>query len=158
MFTWQTHPFSHFSTLRLYQVLKLRCDIFVVEQNCPYPELDNLDIIDDTFHVYAIDQDQPCAYARIMAPGLVYENALSLGRVLVAQSHRGSKIGHLLMDQCLTFCQQNWPNTNIKISAQAHLRKFYESHGFHTVSTPYLEDNIPHVTMLREPSLGLIAE
>lgn len=147
---WQIKKFTDFQVQALYNMLKLRVDIFVVEQNCPYPELDDKDAHADTIHVcvYA-DTNELIAYARLLPAGLSYEQ-VSIGRFLVKQTARNQGLGHQLMQRCIIEIDKVWPNSDIKIGAQEHLQAFYKQHGFLTLSEPYMEDGISHVLMLRE--------
>jgi len=133
-----------FSPLELYKVLKLRIDVFVVEQECPYEEIDNKDI--DAKHIYLKDKDHIVAYLRVLPPGLSYKEA-SIGRVLVNIKYRGKGYGRQIMKEGIECCKSHYTG-NIKISAQAYLEKFYESLGFERISKVYLEDNIPHIDMI----------
>nr|WP_275659022.1 GNAT family N-acetyltransferase [Shewanella sp. Isolate11] len=132
----------------MYQLLKCRVDIFVVEQNCPYPELDNKDDLPTTRHLLGTDEQGDIqAYARILAPGVSYADA-SIGRVLVLASARGQGIAAQLMRQAIEVSRCYWPEEHIQIGAQAHLKGFYQAQGFKQVSDIYLEDDIPHIDML----------
>lgn len=151
--TWQVKHFDDLSLNQLYDLLKLRVDVFVVEQTCYYPDLDSepnqLDRHPATIHLLGYHNDKLVAYLRILAKGQSYEDYISIGRVAIAEQARGSGLGHELMQEALTLCQQNFPNQHIKISAQEHLSNFYKQHGFEQVSNMYLEDNIPHVAMIK---------
>ncbi|MEO9655505.1 GNAT family N-acetyltransferase [Marinomonas sp.] len=149
MVTWHNHTFNELTVQRLYDLLKIRCDVFVVEQNCPYPELDGIDTLNDTQHLYALADQDAVAYARIMAPDVCYEGHVAIGRVLVTAEYRQAKLGHQLIEQAIAQANKLWPKQPIKISAQAHLANFYQRHGFEVVSSPYLEDGIEHVAMIR---------
>lgn len=155
--TWQVKPFNELSLNQLYDLLKLRIDVFVVEQTCYYPDLDSepnqLDRHKDTIHLLGYQNDSLVAYLRILAKGQSYYNYISIGRVAIAQQARGTGLGHKLMQEALKLCQQNFPNQHIKISAQEHLTKYYQQHGFEQVSTMYLEDNIPHVAMVKQVAI-----
>ncbi|KGY07190.1 GNAT family N-acetyltransferase [Vibrio sinaloensis] len=146
MITWQQLTFEQLSTTQLYQLLKLRVDVFVVEQTCPYPELDDKDHQRGVHHLLGYRNDQLVACARLLPPGISYPSA-SIGRVATKESERGSGLGHLLLQQALSSCQQLWPEQSIEIGAQEHLAKFYEKHGFVQTSPMYLEDDIPHIDM-----------
>ncbi|MDN3700891.1 GNAT family N-acetyltransferase [Vibrio artabrorum] len=149
MITWHSIPFSELSTQQLYQLLKLRVDVFVVEQTCPYPELDGKDTLAGVEHLLGYSDEELVACARLLPPGTSYNNT-SIGRVATKQSARGSGLGHQLIKQALTRCEALWPNTTIDIGAQQHLENFYASHGFKTISDMYLEDDIPHLDMRLE--------
>jgi len=146
---WQNKAFNELTTNELYDILKLRVDIFVVEQTCYYPELDNHDRHLETRHVYLYQNNNLHAYLRILPKGLTYNNYVSIGRVAIAEKMRGTGLGHQLIEQGIKISEQIYPQQAIKISAQQHLEKFYLQHGFETVSAMYLEDNIPHISMLR---------
>jgi len=149
MITWHCQTFSELSTYTLYDILKLRCDVFVVEQNCVFPDLDDLDTLEQTRHLFALQDDKVIAYARLLAEGDSYSDYSSIGRVVVAQENRRDKIGHTLMSHAIKETLNLWPNLPIKIGAQSHLEAFYQSHGFITASTPYMEDGIEHYLMTR---------
>jgi ElaA protein len=151
---WQTKTFNELSLDQLYDLLKLRSDVFVVEQCCVYPDLDSkqnqLDRHQNTIHLFGYQGDTLVAYLRILPQGQSYEDYISIGRVATAQQARGMGLGHELMTEGLKVCQQHFANQPIKISAQEHLIKFYQQHGFNQVSAMYLEDNIPHVAMVKQ--------
>ncbi|ALO35631.1 GCN5 family acetyltransferase [Colwellia sp. MT41] len=152
--TWQSKAFSELSLNQLYDVLKLRIDVFVVEQTCYYPDLDSeknlLDRHPQTLHLLGYQAEQLVAYLRILPKGQSYTSHISIGRVVIANKARGGGLGHELMKEALSLCQQYHPNEEIKISAQQHLKSYYQRHGFAQVSAMYLEDGIPHIAMLRE--------
>lgn len=145
---WQTKQFQQLNTHQLYEILKLRVDVFVVEQNCPYPELDNKDIHSETRHLTAYHNSNLFAYARILPPGLSYPE-ISIGRFAVEGTMRRKGIGFILMKKCLEETDKIWPGNDIKISAQQYLQEFYEKFGFVKISDSYLEDSIPHIAMLK---------
>jgi len=148
---WQIAKFDALSINQLYDILKLRVDVFVVEQQCYYPELDDKDRHPDTLHLFCYTQQQLHAYLRILPQGVEYTDHIALGRVVVEQSARNTGLGHQLVQQAIDLCQQYWPTVSIKISAQHHLLAYYQQHGFVSCSEMYLEDNIPHIAMLRTP-------
>lgn len=137
--------FDALSPLELYNVLRLRNAVFIVEQNCPYQDLDEKD--QATVHVLGYDKDRLVAYARILPPGTSCAEA-GIGRVLTAKSHRGLGVGQILMSRSINETRRLFPGADIRISAQAYLESFYMSFGFQRVGTNYLEDNIPHLPML----------
>jgi len=151
--TWQAKAFTELSLNQLYDVLKLRVDIFVVEQTCFYPDLDGdkekLDRHSQTIHLLGYQGEQLVAYLRILPKGQSYPDNISIGRVVIAVNARGSGLGHELMKEALLLCQQHFPLEEIKISAQQHLKSYYQDHGFAQVSEMYLEDGIPHIAMIR---------
>lgn len=140
--------FKHFSELSiddLYDILKLRAEIFVVEQNCVYNDIDNLD--KDAIHQFLRKNDELIAYSRLLKPGTRFPD-YSIGRVVVKQSERGTGLGMQMMEAAKDYILKNWNAPKIKISAQKYLQKFYEDLGFKVVTEEYLEDGIPHVGML----------
>ncbi|MEX3072067.1 GNAT family N-acetyltransferase [Vibrio alginolyticus] len=148
MLTWITLPFTQLTTLQLYELMRLRVDVFVVEQTCPYPELDGKDTLEGVYHLLGYDGDELVACARLLPTGTTYDN-VSIGRVVTKQSARGGGLGHKLLQQALAQCEALWPEQTIDIGAQEHLIQFYASHGFTVISDSYLEDGIPHVDMRR---------
>ncbi|WP_174800856.1 GNAT family N-acetyltransferase [Martelella limonii] len=128
----------------LYAILKLRVDVFVVEQDCPYPELDGKDA--DALHLRLFIEGQLAAYARLFPAA---DGPARIGRVVVASDFRGRRLGETLMREAMTACEKLSPEADIAISAQAHLARFYSSLGFVITSDEYLEDGIPHVDMVR---------
>ncbi len=148
MLTWITLPFTQLTTLQLYELMRLRVDVFVVEQNCPYSELDGKDTLNGVYHLLGYDNDELVACARLLPAGTSYDN-VSIGRVVTKQSARAAGLGHRLLEQALTQCETLWPQQTIDIGAQQHLTQFYASHGFTVISDSYLEDGIPHLDMRR---------
>lgn len=130
---------------QLYAVLQLRSEVFVVEQQCVYQDLDGLD--ECAVHVLGQTSGSLIAYARILPPGTRFAEA-SIGRVICRADLRGSGLGRRLMDRAVQQCHQLHPASDIRISAQEYLRKFYQSLGFRPDSQVYLEDGIPHLEML----------
>mgnify|MGYP005983416083 CR=1 FL=1 len=137
--------FNQLTTTEFLEIAKLRVAVFVVEQNCPYQEIDEID--QQAWHVWLTDEA-----GKIAAYGRVYgnEKVSHLGRVLVRQEQRAHHLGERLLQELLQVAMAKFPQRPIEIGAQAHLQKFYGKAGFHTVSEVYLEDDIPHVKMLRE--------
>lgn len=145
MFVYAIKAFSELSNLELYGILKLRTDIFVVEQICPYPELDGKDL--HAHHVIArLKAGDYVGTLRIFweeeTVGLC-----TIGRVAVASSHRGRNYGRIILQHAIDFCKSELKARKIHISAQAYLTKFYEEFGFEQVSEVYQEDGIDHVSM-----------
>ncbi|OOF06679.1 GNAT family N-acetyltransferase [Salinivibrio sp. MA607] len=143
---WQIVTFDALDTRTLFTLMKLRVDVFVVEQVCAYPELDALDTAPETLHLMGWLNGELAAYARVLAPGASYSGA-SIGRVIVAPAHRNGQWGHQLVRHAIQACQQHWPHDDIEIGAQTHLQRFYQTHGFSAFSDAYLEDGIPHIDM-----------
>ena len=150
MINWQLLSFTQLSTMQLYQMIKLRVDVFVVEQDCPYPELDDKDHAEGAFHLLGYDGEELVACARLLAEGISYPSAASIGRVATKESARGTGLGHELMQQALTNLESVWDDVPVQISAQEHLSQFYGEHGFVQCTEMYLEDGIPHIGMVRE--------
>lgn len=146
MITYQVKPFSTLETEELYQLLRLRNEVFVVEQHCAYQDLDNKD--QASLHVLGYhDSHGLVACARIVPPGLSYIEP-SIGRVLVRKDFRNTGEGQELMRFSIEQTQRNFPDLSIRISAQAYLEGFYQSLGFHSTQERYLEDGIPHLAMV----------
>lgn len=140
--------FKQFNDLlpgELYEILKLRSDIFVVEQNCVYNDLDGLD--KDAIHQFYKKEGEIVAYSRLLKPGTRFSE-YSIGRVVVKQSERGTGLGIEMMEAAKRHIVKEWGATKIKISAQSYLQRFYENLGFEIVTEMYLEDGIPHYGML----------
>lgn len=154
--SWQAKVFNELSLNELYDLLKLRIDVFVVEQTCYYPDLDGnngeLDRHPKTIHLLGHKDDELVAYLRILAKRQSYPEHVSIGRVLISDQARGDGLGHELMSQALSLCEKKFPGENIKISAQQHLKSYYQQHGFTQISDMYLEDGIPHIAMTRDAS------
>ncbi|WP_261817402.1 GNAT family N-acetyltransferase [Vibrio gallicus] len=148
MLQWKTLRFEQIDSHLLYQLIKLRIDVFVVEQECPYPELDNKDTLAEVRHLLGFINDELVACARLLPCGVSYPE-VSIGRVVIAKQWRKHKLGHDLMTKAVSTCLDIWPNQDIEIGAQNHLRQFYAKHGFEAFSEVYLEDDIPHVDMRR---------
>lgn len=143
---WIIKSFNELTTNELYTYLQLRVNVFVVEQSCPYPELDGYDL--DSYHLAYIEDNKVLAYARILPAGIKYQR-ISIGRVIVDQNSRGQGLAKQLMQKATEFSQKNWPNRDIQLQAQTHLKHFYGSFGFLEISEEYDEDGIPHVDMLK---------
>lgn len=136
--------FSELSVNDLYALLQLRNNVFVVEQNCPYPDTDDKD--QKAMHLLIWEGSELTAYARILSPGVSYPEA-SIGRVVTSGNHRGKGLGKILMERCIQETQNLYPQQEIVISAQAHLDKFYSDLGFKAEGEVYPEDDIPHQKM-----------
>ena len=146
---WQLKSFQQLSTIELYQIMKLRVDTFIVEQNCCYAELDNKDQLEQTLHLFHQQNNEIAAYLRLMPNMPQSPNKVIIGRVIVNKSYRQQGLGHQLMKEALQQCQQLFPQQALILSAQAHLQNYYHQHGFHKHSEIYLEDGIPHVEMIK---------
>ena len=139
-------PFADLTPGELYNILRLRSEIFVVEQNCVFLEQDNKD--QGSWHLMLMDGDRLAAYVRLLPPELSYEE-MSIGRVVTASFARGTGLGVVLMKQAIESCIKLFGNGPIRIGAQYHLKKFYESVGFQIAGEIYDEDGIDHAEMLR---------
>ncbi len=133
----------------LYEILALRQKVFVVEQNCPYQDCDNND--QHAFHLLGQDEDGNIAgYARIFPKGIAYPDYCSIGRIATHPASRNQNLGNLIVQESIKHCQSLFGGAcSIKISAQAHLENFYAKHGFRATGQVYLEDSIPHISMIR---------
>ncbi|MCW3090461.1 MAG: family N-acetyltransferase [Ferruginibacter sp.] len=141
---WKFSSFDELTAVELYAILRLRNEVFVVEQNCVYQDADNKD--ESSYHISAWDGHTLAAYCRVLPPGLSYTEA-SIGRVVTAFNYRNTGSGRELMKKAVNFTRDHFGCKEITISAQLYLEKFYESIGFKKVSSTYLEDNIPHIKM-----------
>ena len=145
--------FSHFiksfdelTNHEMYNMLRLRSDVFVVEQNCPYLDLDNKD--QKGFHLLYYVDNELAGVTRLLPKGVSYDE-VSIGRVVIAKSYRGLGLGVKLMEASIEGCEEKFGKGPIRISAQYHLSKFYQSLGFVEQGEVYDEDGIPHIGMLR---------
>ncbi|MBF7073149.1 GNAT family N-acetyltransferase [Glaciecola sp. MH2013] len=145
----ESAAFAQLNSMAIYQALKLRSDVFVVEQNCVYPDLDDKDIHEEARHisVYADETDTLVAYARCLPPGVSFQGA-SIGRVVVHKNHRGKGLAREIMLLAIAECQRHWPDANIEIGAQVYLQRFYSLLGFQSTSEAYDEDGIMHINMM----------
>lgn len=138
--------FSELSNIELYQILKLRQEVFIVEQNCPYSDLDDLD--QQSFHTLGTCQNKLVAYSRILPKGMSYQKYCAIGRVVTEKGIRGQKFGQQIFESALKHCLKLFPNEPIKLSAQVYIKQFYENFGFKETGVTYLEDDIPHIAMV----------
>lgn len=138
--------FGELSTKELYDVLQLRSEVFVVEQDCVYQDIDGKD--DRALHIMGWEDDNLVAYARCFEAGDYFDEA-SIGRILVRENYRKLGYGHVITKASIEAIKTNFKADKIKISAQVYLVIFYESHGFKTYGDRYLEDGIPHIAMIR---------
>jgi ElaA protein len=146
--TWRCCVFADLSLAQLQHIYAARQAVFIVEQQCCYLDADGQD--EQAWHLaaWAAQEAQPLAYARLFAPGLVYPEA-SIGRVMTTRAVRGAGWGRQLVQRAIDECNALFSSAAIRISAQAHLTRFYESFGFQVVSDPYMEDGIAHLEMRR---------
>ena len=141
--------FNELNTMELYEILQARVNVFVVEQTCPYPELDNKDL--DAYHVYLKDENGIQAYLRVLDQGVSYPE-VSLGRVLSVQRQVG--LGRQIFEKGMAVAKDKYQAKAIRIEAQVYAEKFYEKFGFRRVSEEFLEDGIWHVEMLWQDDKG----
>jgi len=150
MLQWQWSSFDELDTRTLYELLQLRCRVFILEQG-PYLDPDGADL--QSHHLCGRDQQgRMVAYLRVVHPGVKYDEP-SIGRVVVHGDSRGTGAGRALIGEGVRRCLLLFPGQGIRISAQLHLEKLYRGFGFETVGEPYAEDDIPHVQMFRAPSM-----
>ena len=146
--TWYHKHFRDLNTTELYQILQLRNEVFIVEQNCPFQDLDDKDF--KCYHLMGFDtvSQKIMAYTRIVPAGVSYEEA-SIGRVVSSPLARGAGIGKQLMKKSIELLEELYGGVSIRIGAQLYLKKYYESFGFQQDSEIYLEDGIEHILMVR---------
>lgn len=139
--------FNELNVQQLYAILRLRSQVFVVQQNCVYLDLDDVD--KQAYHFFAVNEDGECvACTRLIPPQIVYDYG-SIGRVVTHPNYRKSGLGKQLMQESIRKCYELFGNQQtIKIGAQLYLKKFYESFGFAQIGVGYIEDGIPHIHML----------
>jgi ElaA protein len=145
MIYWKCKHFKELTVYELYSIMRLRSEVFVVEQNCVFLDADNKD--QHCYHLCGWDHQTLVAYSRIVPPSLTYDEP-SIGRVITAHEYRRSGAGRMLMQKAIEECLLIFDKKNIKIGAQLYLKKFYESLGFRQCSEVYLEDDIKHIEML----------
>jgi len=146
---WTYKNFGQLTPFELYDLLRLRNEVFIVEQNCVFPDLDNIDL--DCFHLLGYYQNKLIAYTRIVPGGRVYQEA-SIGRVVTSPAVRKSGAGKQLMQQSIDKLYHSFGKVPIKIGAQFYLKNFYQSFGFIQISEIYLEDGIEHIYMMKNVS------
>jgi ElaA protein len=146
---WITSPFHQLLPAHLYAILRVRQNVFMIEQNCMFQDMDGKDLA--SFHLFAWDEDSDSllAYCRILPAGVIYEEA-SIGRIVTPTEARKLGLGRELVERGLTFMDTKFPGVPIKIQAQEYLLKFYQSFGFSSVSERYLDTGIWHVDMIRK--------
>ena len=144
--TWIFKPFTELTLTELYAIMRLRQEVFIVEQNCPYLDADGKDL--KSYHLMGYVNNELVAYSRIVKPGVSYQE-VSIGRVVSSTKHRGLAYGRQLMSESIAQIEKQYGPVPIRIGAQQYLQKFYESFGFVKEGEAYLEDGIPHIIMLR---------
>lgn len=139
--------FNELTTTELYGILKLRSEVFVVEQDCVYQDIDDKD--QKALHLFISDENKIVGYTRMFDKGDYFGQA-SIGRVVVQENYRDKALGHLLMKESIKAIKTHHNTSIIIISAQKHLKRFYESHGFSQIENEYLEDGILHIRMIND--------
>lgn len=145
MLSWNLKQYKDLSLDELYDLLKLRTEVFVVEQNCVFQDMDDKD--QAAFHLMGWKEGKLVAYSRLLAPGTAFSE-MSIGRVITAASARRLNLGKELMDLSIVKIRELFGKSPIRIGAQLYLQKFYSSFGFSQVGEIYIEDGIPHIEML----------
>ncbi|NND88382.1 MAG: GNAT family N-acetyltransferase [Flavobacteriaceae bacterium] len=137
--------FEQLSTKELYELLQLRSEVFVVEQDCVYQDIDGKDEM--ALHIIGSYQDKIVAYTRCFDSGIYFDRA-AIGRVIVREGYRKEGFGHDIMKASIEAIKKRFETEKIQLSAQTYLIDFYRSHGFQTIGDEYLEDGIPHIAMI----------
>jgi ElaA protein len=146
--TWKTKKFKDLTIDEFFEIIYLRTAIFVVEQNCPYQEIDEKDR--KSYHIYGTtEKGEIIAVSRIVPKGISYDE-ISIGRVALKKEYRGMGFADEMMIETIKFIEGNFGKQTIRISAQQYLHNYYNNHGFQQVGEMYLEDNIPHVEMIKQ--------
>ncbi|MGM0480023.1 MAG: GNAT family N-acetyltransferase [Bacteroidota bacterium] len=150
MLDWQFKYYNDLTLNELYDILALRVKVFVVEQNCPYQEMDGRD--KKSYHLICRNgKGDLVGTMRILPKGVAFA-AIGFGRIVLDESERGVQQGHQMMREAMKFCRAEFGDVPVYLSGQKHLEKFYNHHNFHSTGNEYLEDGIPHVEMCYEPS------
>ena len=142
--------YTELSKDEFHEIIALRIAVFVVEQDCPYQDLDGLD--KDAYHLMVINEGQMIGTVRILKEGIIYKE-VAIGRVASHPDHRDKKLGYLMMQASMEFIKEHLNSGDVRISAQTHLCKFYEKFNFKNTGKEYLEDGIPHSEMLFSSSV-----
>jgi ElaA protein len=148
MINWVLKEFDKLEPGELYDVMQLRSEVFVVEQNCVYLDADGKD--KECYHLMGFSGKELAAYTRLVPPGVIYPE-VSIGRVVTSPRHRAKGFGKELMTRSINTCYELFGNVTIKIGAQFYLERFYGALGFNRSSGIYLEDGIEHIYMLKPP-------
>ncbi|MFC7347659.1 GNAT family N-acetyltransferase [Chryseobacterium zhengzhouense] len=144
---WKIKSFDELTVPEFHEIIKARIDVFVVEQNCPYHDLDGYD--EKAIHLWAEQDNVVLAYCRIFDKGIKYSET-SIGRVLTSEKGRGKNLGKQLIQYAVETIENRFKTSEVRISAQDYLLKFYSYFGFEDTGKKYLEDNIPHTEMFRK--------
>jgi ElaA protein len=145
-YRWQIGTFDELGNHDLYALLRLRQEVFVVEQDCIFRDMDGLD--QEAVHMLCWRSSELLAYLRCLKPGLGFAES-SLGRIVVSPAGRGLQLGRELLQRGIDHNRQRWPDSAIQIGAQAYLEAFYKSLGFVPVGDEYIEDGIAHLHMIK---------
>jgi len=151
LINFQSKSYEELLTDELYDILTLRQEVFIVEQDCPYLDNDGLD--KSSLHIIGTQNEKVVAYARILPKSIQYKDYTAIGRVVTSKSIRGQKIGQKLFDYALKTCLDLYPEYQIKLSSQVYIKKFYADFGFEEIGDAYLEDDIPHIAMVYKKHL-----
>ena len=142
---WKIKRFEELTTTELYEILRVRAEVFVVEQTCVYQDVDLKD--KKAYHLFCENNGEIVAYLRILDKGVSYPE-ISIGRVLTRETNRRIGLAREMMQKAILFIKEDLNEMQIRISAQLYLKKFYESLGFSVTSDIYLEDDIEHIEMV----------
>jgi len=148
--TWHWHSFQELSNSQLYTMLKLRQDVFIIEQDCIYPDIDDLD--QQCTHLLGYEGKQLIAYLRLIPANFSHSGNTSLGRIITMYDKRGIGLGGALMSETMAYIAEHFPGKKVQMSAQHHLQSFYQKYGFTSFDEPYDEDGILHIAMLYDPT------
>jgi ElaA protein len=148
---WVTKTFNELNANELYALLRLRSEVFVVEQNCIFLDMDNND--QKAYHTIGFIGEEVVATTRLFDKNIMYDGYQSIGRVVGSPKHRGLGIGKALMQYSIQECERLFGKGPIKIGAQLYLKKFYNEQGFEQSGDVYLEDEIDHIPMIRAEKL-----
>jgi ElaA protein len=151
---WVTKTFSELTVDELYDVLRLRSEVFIVEQKCIFLDIDNNDR--KAFHTIGFIGDEVVATTRLFDKDIMYDGYQSIGRVVGSPRHRGLGIGKALMQYSISECERLFGKGPIKIGAQLYLKKFYSEQGFEQSGDVYIEDEIEHIPMILTPSFPVL--
>lgn len=146
--SWKIQTYDELTKEELYKIIQLRVNVFIVEQQTCYEDLDHHD--QNSIHISYVRDEKIFAYTRLLPPGEKFEMA-SLGRVITSQEVRGTGLGKEMIQLALDTIEKTWPGSEVFIQAQEYLKNFYGSFGFEPVSEPYIYDSLPHLDMLYKP-------
>lgn len=146
---WQVKKYSELSIDEFHDIIQLRIEVFVIEQNCPYQDLDGKD--KKAHHLFCKNKKgEILATSRILPEGISYQE-VAIGRIVTSEKARGTGLGHELLEKSMNFCKEEYGPGPIRLSAQKHLENYYNRHNFFSTGKEYLEDGIPHIEMLFKP-------